>query len=405
MIQEKTKDLELKKPLEGITVLDLTQAYSGPFCTMHLADQGATVIKIEMPGVGDQSRYWTPIKNDASAYYGYINRNKYGMTLNLKKEKGKEIFKKLVAKADVVCENYRVGTMEKLGLSYEVLKEINPKLIYASISGYGLEGELATQPCYDVVAQAMGGMMSLTGFPGQQVKVGASIIDNYSGTYLSLGICMALYQRQQTGLGRRIDVSMIDTTFSILESAVVEYTVNHKIPEPIGNNDHGIAPFGAFKASDGQFVMGCGNNRFFEKLCNIMQQPEMCNDPKYCDNEKRCDHVEELEQWINQWAADYKVADIEKMCQEAGIPFGRIQNIKEIAESDLIRSRNMLWKVHDHGMDMDIEIPGTPIKMHGCEDKIQKSAPTLGEDNQKILSDLLQLDEKEIEEILQSDVM
>lgn len=219
--------------------------------------------------------------------------------INLKTEKGKEIFKKLVAKADVVCENYRVGTMEKLGLSYEVLKEINPKLIYASISGYGLEGKLATQPCYDVVAQAMGGMMSLTGFPGQQVKVGASIIDNYSGTYLSLGICMALYQRLQTGIGRRIDVSMIDTTFSILESAVVEYTVNHNIPEPIGNNDHGIAPFGAFCASDGQFVMGCGNNRFFEKLCSIMKQPQMSKDPRYCDNAKRCDHVEELEHWKN----------------------------------------------------------------------------------------------------------
>ena len=186
------------KPLTGVRILDLTHAYSGPFCTMHLVDHGATVIKLEIPGKGDQSRNWGPFKNGASGYYAYVNRNKYGLTLNLKEEKGKEIFKKLIREVDVVCENFRVGTMEKMGLGYDVLKEINPQLIYASISGFGLEGPEATQPSYDVVSQAMGGLMSMTGEKGHIFKVGPAIADNYSGTYLSLAIVMALYQKERT---------------------------------------------------------------------------------------------------------------------------------------------------------------------------------------------------------------
>ena len=213
---------EREKPLTGVRVLDLTHAYSGPFCTMHLADQGAEVIKVEIPNKGDQSRNWAPFKNGSSGYFAYINRNKYGLSLDLKTEEGKDIFKKLIAETDVLCENFRVGTMEKLGLGYDVLKEINPGLIYASISGFGLEGPMAHRPCYDIIAQAMGGMMSMTGFGDQMTKVGPAIGDNYSGTYLALGIAMALYQRSKTGKGRRLDVSMVDTIFSILEAGVVE---------------------------------------------------------------------------------------------------------------------------------------------------------------------------------------
>ena len=187
------------KPLEGVRVLDLTQAYSGPFCTMHLADHGAEVIKVESLS-GDQCRTWGPLKNGHSAYYAYINRNKRGIRLDLKTERGKEALRRLIANVDVVCENFRVGTFEKLGFSYEKLKEINPRIIYGSISGFGLDGPLAHRPCYDIVAQAMSGLMSVTGYPDQDcVKAGPSFGDNYSGTYLALGICMALYQRERTG--------------------------------------------------------------------------------------------------------------------------------------------------------------------------------------------------------------
>ena len=202
----------MKKALEGVKVLDLTQAFSGPFCTMHLADHGAEVIKVERPGMGDQSRTWGPIVNDYSAYYTFLNRNKKGITLDLKSEQGREIFLKLVEDADVVCENFKVGTMEKLNLGYDVLKERNPRLIYASISGFGLTGPLAELPAYDIVAQAMSGLMSITGFPDNPpTKVGPSVGDNYTGTYMALGICMALYHREKTGQGQRLDVAMVDT--------------------------------------------------------------------------------------------------------------------------------------------------------------------------------------------------
>lgn len=384
------------KPLTGVTVLDLTHAYSGPFCTMHLADQGATVIKLEVPGKGDQCRNWAPIRNDASGYFAYVNRNKKGLTLDLKSDQGKEIFKKLIKKADVLCENFRVGTMEKLGLGYDVLKEINPGLIYASISGFGLTGQRAKEPCYDIIAQAMGGMISTTGFPGQMVKVGPAIADNYSGTYCSLGIVMALYQKTITKKGRRIDVSMLNSIFSILESSVVEYTVNGKIMSPVGNQDPSIAPFDSFRASDGEFVMACGTDRFWRALCEVMGQPKLAGDPRFTNNQLRCDNYTQLKPIIEDYTTQYTVEEIVEEIRNAGIPVGQIQNIKEVCESGLIRDNSMLWTVHDHGIDADIQIPGTPIKFIGSKDDVECSAPLLGEHTEEILKDYMDMDEQAI---------
>nr|WP_302642649.1 CoA transferase [uncultured Dysosmobacter sp.] len=385
-----------KKPLEGIRVLDLSHAYSGPFCTMHLADQGAEVIKLEVPGKGDQSRNWAPFKNGSSGYFAYINRNKYGLSLNLKADEGKEIFKKLVKEADVVVENFRVGTMEKLGLGYEVLKEINPRLIYASINGFGLEGPMAKRPCYDIIAQAMGGMMSVTGI-NEPTKVGPAIADNYSGTYLSLGIVMALFQRERTGMGRRLDVSMLDTIFSILETSSVEYTVAGHVSKPEGNRDPAISPFDAYKAKDGAFVMACGTDGFWKSLCEIMGQPELAEDPRFINNTKRCEYyLSDLKGIISAWTEQYTVAELEEMIVEAGIPFGRILSLDQVCRQETLLDRNMLWTVHDNGIGEEIQIPGTPIKMHGCEDQVQRSAPTIGQDTDAILADILHLSGDEI---------
>lgn len=393
--------------LQGIRVLDLTQAYSGPFCTMHLADQGADVIKIELPGVGDQSRTWAPFENGYSAYYSYINRNKRGITLNLKTERGKEIFKALVAKADVVCENFRVGTMEKLGLGYDVLKEINPRLIYGSISGFGLNGPLASRPSYDIVAQAMSGMMSVTGFPEHDcVKVGPSIGDNYSGTYLALGICMALYQRERTGLGQRLDVAMLDTLFSVMENFVIQYTVAGVIPQRQGNIDPGIAPFDVFKAKDGAFAMGCGTNRFWESLCTIMNRPDLVHDERYDNNEHRCEnYLPELRDDINAWARQHTLDELEEMIVAQGIPFGRILDVKQVAEHEQIRERNMLWSIFDAGAGKELTFPGTPIKMHGQTDAPVKAAPTLGEDTDLVLQELLGFHPDEIQKLQQDSII
>ena len=398
-----------ERPLTGVRVLDLTQAYSGPVCCMHLADLGAEVIKVEVPKYGDQTRAWEPIVNGNSGYFSYFNRNKLGITLNLKTEEGKEILKNLVKEADVLVENYRVGTMEKLGVGYEdVLKKVNPGLIYASISGFGLEGPFAKRACYDVVAQAMGGMISMTGELGSEgVKVGPAIADSYSGTYLSTGICAALYQRSRTGMGRRIDVSMVDTVFSILETGVIMYTFQGVVSKPAGNADPVIAPWDSFSAKDGPFIMACGTEKFWQTFCNAIGKEEWINDSRFATNLDRVNHYRtDLKPMIEEeWSKLHTVDEIEEVITGVGIPFGRIQNVQEATDCELIRNRNMVWKYYDPAFEKEVEYPGSPIKIHGCEDKIQKPAPLLGEDNEKIFTELLHMSSKEIESLRSKNVI
>ncbi|WP_304509132.1 CaiB/BaiF CoA transferase family protein [Anaerotignum sp.] len=397
----------MKRPLEGIRVLDLTQAYSGPFCTMNLADHGAEVIKIERPGSGDQTRAWGPMENDFSGYYAYINRNKKGITLNLASEEGKKIFTELVKTADVICENYKVGVLEKLGFSYDVLKEINPRIIYGSISGFGLTGDLASRPCYDIVAQAMSGMMSVTGFAdGPPCKIGPSVGDSYTGAYLCMGVLMALYEREKTGVGRRIDVAMVDTLYSTMENFVVEYTIAGKHPHRAGNQDPSIAPFDSFHAKDCDFVMGCGTDKMFAGLCNAMNREDLINDPRFLTNLDRCDnYLKDLKPIIEEWTQTKTVAELEEIICGLSIPFGPILTIPEISDHSLIKERNMLWDVYQPGMNKTIRIPGSPIKIHGEEDVAQKGSPILGEDNAAIFKEVLGLSDQEIKELEDKNVI
>ena len=390
----------MRKPLEGVRVIDLTQAYSGPFCTMNLADHGAEVIKLERPGIGDQTRAWGPMLNDFSGYYAYINRNKKGITLDLRSEEGKKVFLDLVKNADVVCENFKVGVMEKLGLGYDVLKEVNPRIIYGSISGFGLQGELSKRPAYDIVAQAMSGMMSVTGFPdAPPCKVGPSIGDNYSGAYLCMGILMALYQREKTGVGQRLDVAMMDTLFSIMENFVVEYTIAGKTPHRAGNQDPSIAPFDSFHAKDGDFVMGCGTDAMYARLCEAMGREDLITNPLFVTNIGRCDNYAQLKPEIEKWTTTKTVAELEEIIVGLSIPFGNILTIPQAAEHPQTKIRNMLWDVEQPGMDATIKIPGTPIKMHGQEDKCQKASPLLGEDNDNVYGDILGYSAEKIAEL------
>ncbi|MEN6326548.1 MAG: CoA transferase [Syntrophomonas sp.] len=377
------------KALEGVKVIDLTQAYSGPFCTMHMADHGAEVIKIERPGLGDQSRTWGPIKEGYSAYYAFLNRNKKSLSLDLRSEEGKSIFLKLVKDADVVCENFRVGTMEKLGLGYDEIKKINPRIIYASISGYGQKGPLAKLPAYDIVAQAMSGLMSITGFADNPpTKVGPSVGDNYTGTYLALGICMALYHRERTGQGQKLDVAMVDTLFSILENAVVEYTVAGNIPKRSGNADPGIAPFDAFDAKDGMFVMGVGTNAMWEKLCNLMGRPDLFEDPRYLTNDDRCkNYLPDLKNDVEAYTRTKTKDELQEIMNAAGIPFGFILTVPEAAEQPQLQLREMLVEVNDPALGV-IKIPGVPIKMHDTPGSVVKAAPLLGENTVELLGEM-----------------
>ena len=257
-------------PLENIKILDLSRVLAGPYCTMILSDLGAEVIKVEIPETGDDSRSFGPFKNGQSLYFVSINREKKSISLNLKTTRGKEIFKELITKVDVVIENYRPGTMEKLGLGYDELKIINPKIIYAASSGYGHTGPDSAKASYDILAQAMGGIMSITGWPDTPpTRVGMSLGDITASLYTAIGILAAIHQRSSTGLGQKVDIAMLDCQVSILENAITRYQVEKKSPEPLGNRHPTITPFQAFKASDEYFVIAAGNDSLWSKLCEV----------------------------------------------------------------------------------------------------------------------------------------
>ncbi|MCI2061932.1 MAG: CoA transferase [Eubacteriaceae bacterium] len=390
----------MKKLLEGIRVLDVTQAYSGPFCSMHLADHGAEVIKVESIQ-GEQSRLWAPFKNGYSGYFAYINRNKKGLAVDLKTEEGKEILRRLIKESDVLVENFKVGTFARLGFSYEKIKEINSRIIYASVSGFGLKGPMAERACYDIVAQAESGMMSLCGYEDlDPIKVGPSIADSYSGTYLALGIMMALFDRERTNEGHRIDVSMLDTMFSVMEHNVMIYTMTGEVPIRHGNAGLNSPPWDSFHAKDGMFVVGCGTEKFWQSLCDVMGREDLKTDPRYATMKARSKHyIGDLKDIIENWSSNKTLDELEESFNGAEIPFGRIRNIAECTEMEQIKKRNMLWTVFDPGANDDIVMPGSPIKVKGEDDNISKAAPTIGQDNDSILRELAGYSEKEIEKM------
>lgn len=376
----------MKKALEGIKVVDLTSALNGPFCTMILADYGAEVLKIE-PLNGEQCRTWGPIDevSGESGFFCYVNRNKKGATLNLKSEKGKKMFFDLIKDADVLVENYKGGVTERLGIDYESVKKVNPSIIYASGSGFGQYGPLKHRPCYDVVAQAMGGMANLTGFPDSiPTKVGPSIADHVAGIYLAVGVLTALVYRQRTGEGQQVDVSMIDTIFSLLENSLVKYTMGGYIPERNGNIDPSIAPFDLFECKDGFVAIGVGNDRLFDIFCHTIGHTELLEDPRYATNDLRCKNYQpDLQNVIRDWSKDYTKSEIEAIMDKAGIPCGPVLNVKEAIEHPHIQAREMM--VHcDHPTAGDLYFQGCVMKLSETPGKVEFPSPLLGQHNQEI---------------------
>ncbi len=393
----------MTKPLEGLKVIDLTSALSGPFCTMMLADYGAEVIKIE-PLAGDQTRDWGPMeeKSGDSAYFAAFNRDKKGVTLNLKSDKGRELFYQIVKDADILVENYKVGVTKKLKIDYDTVKEINPEIIYASGTGFGQYGPIAHRPCYDVVAQAMGGIMNLTGYPDQPpVKVGPSIVDHVMGIYLTVGVLIALHHKDVTGQGQFVDVAMLDSIFSVLENATINYTVGHTIPQRQGNIDPSITPFDAYECKDGMVALGVGNNRLFEKFCNKTGLTHLLDDPRYSDNWQRTLHyIPELRDTIRDWCKQYTKKEIEDMMDDAGVPCGPVLNIKEAIEHPQIKAREMM--VHcQHPTMGDIEIQGCVMKLSETPGSVDQPAPLLGQHNQEVFG----ISEAEEDELIKEGVL
>lgn len=291
------------KPLEGIKIIDMTRVLAGPYCAMVLQDLGAEVIKIENPKTGDDSRSFGPYKNGKSLYFTAINCGKKSVSLNLKAPEAKEILIGMVKKADVLLENFRPGTMEKFGLGYETLKEANPRLIYAATSGFGHTGPDAAKPAYDILVQARGGLMSLTGQPdADPTIVGVSIGDILAGVFTATGVTTALYQREKTGLGQKIDVSMLDCQVAIMENAMARYQATRAAPKPQGCKHPTVAPFQSFKASDRYFVIAVANDSLFRKLCNCIGCPELVDDPLFVSNAARHENQPELERRLQKYS-------------------------------------------------------------------------------------------------------
>ncbi|MGF1605859.1 MAG: CaiB/BaiF CoA transferase family protein [Rhodothalassiaceae bacterium] len=368
-------------PLSGITVVDLSRVLAGPYCTMVLAELGATVIKVERPDGGDDARAIGPFYADGrSAYFDSLNRAKRSIALNLKQADDRALFEKLVAKADVLVENFRPGTMERLGLGYPQLQQRHPDLIYAAISGFGQTGPYRDRAAYDMVAQAMGGIMSLTGWPGRPpTRVGASIGDIAAGLFAATGICSALAARPR--IGRLIDVAMFDGQIALLENAIARTVVDGTAPGPLGARHPSITPFAAFSAQDGWLVIAAGNDRLFQQLCDCLGRPELAAEPRFATNAARGDHVEALHGAIDEALATAPVAAWLDRLQAAGVPAGPINTVAQAIADPQTVARGMIVQAGA------LKMAGNPIKMTGLAERPDRAvAPNLDGDRAQILA-------------------
>lgn len=382
----------MSKPLEGIRVLDLTRVLAGPFCTMMLSDLGAEIIKVEVPGTGDDSRAFGPFRNGKSLYFININRGKESVAIDLKTEAGKKLLVDLARKCDVVVENFRPGTMEKLGLGWETLKAANPRLIYAAVSGFGHTGPDSTRPAYDILVQAMGGVMSITGWPeSPPTRVGMSLGDITAAIFCATGVTTALYHREKTGVGEKVDIAMLDCQLSILENALVRYQVDGKPPAPMGTRHPTITPFQAFRASDGWFVIGVGNDVLWKKFCDVVKRPDLLVDPRFTTNGDRTKHYDDLIPELERMLETRTIEEWLAMFEKGGVPAAPVNTVDKVMKNRQLAARNMFVTVEDEEAG-SVTIPGNPIKMESIpESPSRPPAPSIGEHTESILKTVLGL--------------
>ena len=384
----------MNKVLSGIRVLDFSQVLAGPFCTMNLADFGAEVIKIEKPGSGDGSRIFGPFVADQSGYYILVNRGKKGITLDLKK--GKDIIYEMVKSCDIVVENFKPGVMEKLGYSYDKLKEINPRLIYCSISGFGQDSPMRDLPAYDIVAQGMSGMMSITGYPNDPpARVGSSLGDVSAGLYAVTGILLALYNREKTGKGQYVDIAMLDSVFAFIETNVVRHTIGGVHPTRVGARHPLSAPFDIYMCKDAYVIIAVASDHHFAKLCEMIGQPDLIKNPKFDSDPHRSENDVELKAILEKFLADYTVDEAMKMMQESSIPCGPLCTVDEACQNPSILARDMLVEIDQPGAGK-LKITGNPMKLSDTPPDPKHAAPLLGQDTKSVLKDDFGFSEEQI---------
>jgi len=386
----------MKKPLEGLRVLDLSRVLAGPYCTMILADLGAEVIKIEPPGEGDDSRAFAPFIGNESAYFMSLNRGKKSIVLNLKNEKDKAAFLELVRIADVLVENYRPGTMEKLGLGYEELREINPRLVYAAISGFGHTGPYSQRPAYDMIVQAMGGIMSITGEPNRPpTRVGTSVGDITAALFGTIGILTALNVRNTDGTGQKVDIGMLDCQVAILENAIARYEVTGQAPKPMGSRHPSIAPFEAYPTKDYFVIIPAGNDTLWAKLCNILGITQYIDDPRFKTNRDRVANVEILYDLLGEVTKTRTTDEWMDILETGGVPVGPINTIDKVVADPQVLAREMIVEI-THPVAGPMKIAGNPIKLSDTPGKVSEPAPLLGQHTDWVLRDVLGWDDERI---------
>jgi CoA:oxalate CoA-transferase len=389
-----------RKPLAGIRVLDLTRVLAGPFCTMNLADLGAEIIKIELPGRGDDSRSFAPtLPTGDSGYYYSVNRGKQSVTIDLRQPEGAEVFLALAAKSDVVVENFSPGTMQRFGIGYAELAAANPRIILCSISGFGQTGPMASAPAYDIVAQALGGTMSITGSPGgAPTRCGVSVGDLAAALYGVSAILAALRVRDRDGVGAHLDIAMLDCQVAMLEDALARYSVSKKIPGPLGTRHPSITPFQQFHAADGFFVAGAGNEAIWQRMCDAIGMPELKDDPRFLRNPDRTAHHPELEAILARLFATRPRDHWLKLLEDAAVPCAPIANVEEVTRNPHLRERAMILRA-DHPGYSDLIVPGSPFKITGSTAAPATRAPALGENTDEVLGRVLGFDPARLSEL------
>jgi len=383
-----------KGPFAGLLVVDLTRVLAGPYCAMMLADMGARVIKIEQPVKGDDSRHygpWLKAKSGKvkSGYFISVNRGKESIALDLKNDADRKVFEGLLSKADVLIENYRGGTMEKLGYGYEALKDKHPRLIYAAVSGFGHTGPYAKRPAYDMIAQAMGGVMSLTGHPGQPpTRVGTSTGDITAALFATIGVVTALYDREKTGRGQKVDVAMLDSQVAVLENAISRYVATGEVPGKLGSRHPSIAPFAAFATKDGHIAIAAGNDDIWARVAKVLGREELIADERFRTNPSRVEHVDAMAAEMETSLAAKTSKEWLALLEAAGIPCGPLNNVADVMEDPQILARNMIVESLDPDMG-PIRMQGNPIKLSAHEDaQTRGPAPELDGDREAILREL-----------------
>jgi crotonobetainyl-CoA:carnitine CoA-transferase CaiB-like acyl-CoA transferase len=404
-VSKETEETDWPGPLAGIKVIDLTRVLAGPFATQSLGDLGAEILKIEPPGSGDETRHFPPFLGGESHYFLGINRNKKSLVVDLQQEAGKEILRRLVATADILVENYRPGVMGRLGLGYQALAEINPRLIYCAISGFGLSGPLRDKPSFDIVTQALSGALSINGERGHMpVKLGIPLGDMVGGVFGPMAILAALHERHRTGKGRLIDISLYDGLISMLGYFAQLAFITGQDPPPMGSSHPNIVPYGSFPASDGSIIIAVLSESFWGKLCEALERPDLAADPRFASPTGRRDHRDELDAMIAEVTRGRTVADWEKRLAEADVPHAPVLGVTAALAHPHALARGMVADV-EHATIGAMKVVGRPVKFPGATQPPVSAPPTFGQHTAAVLRDALGYSDAEIDELRRAGII